>query len=180
MIPLRPNHISGGETYTANTVYAERNRTYNVVLFRTRWLSAPLDYVVAVILLAGLPCSCGGGGSSAGGGGVSQTQTPDFSISVTPDSATVPSGGALLAQVSIAPLNDFSGSVTVNITGLPIDRAIHLLAVYRGFRLAKHHHQRSGECSSREFQSDSSLVQDLQHRRAWHFKFNLRLLQVSG
>ncbi len=82
------------------------------------------DYVVAVIVLAGLPCSCGGGGSSAGGGGVSQTQTPDFSISVTPDSATVPPGGALLAQVSIAPLNDFSGSVTVNITGLPMGATI--------------------------------------------------------
>ena len=78
------------------------------------------DYVVAVMVLAGLLCSCGG---SSGGGGFSQTQTPDFSISVTPSSATVPPGGALFAQVSIAPLNEFSGSVTVSIIGLPTGAA---------------------------------------------------------
>src|SRR3984957_4599779 len=72
------------------------------------------------MVLAGLLCSCGG---SSGGGGFSQTQTPDFSISVTPSSATVPPGGALFAQVSIAPLNEFSGSVTVSIIGLPTGAA---------------------------------------------------------
>ena len=77
---------------------------------------------LAIVALAALATNCGGGGSSdAGGGGDSGggNPPPDFSISVSPHSAIVPPGGALLTQITVAPVNGFSASVTVIVTGLP-------------------------------------------------------------
>ena len=71
-------------------------------------------HLVTVCTLLVAISSCGGGSSSNGGG-----SSPDFVISVSPNSATVSPGGILLAQVSIAGKNGFAGSVTVSVTGLP-------------------------------------------------------------
>jgi len=53
-----------------------------------------------------------------------QVQTPDFALSVSPTSATVPPGGALLAQVSLAAMYGFTGSVSISVTGLPTGATI--------------------------------------------------------
>jgi len=63
--------------------------------------------------------SCGGGTSSGNLTISPPPPQPDFAISVSPVSGTVTPGGVLLAQVSVQALYGFSGSVTVNVTGLP-------------------------------------------------------------
>jgi hypothetical protein len=45
--------------------------------------------------------------------------TPDFSISATPSTASVPQGGNVPYTVSVGALNGFSGSVNLSATGLP-------------------------------------------------------------
>jgi subtilase family serine protease len=47
-------------------------------------------------------------------------QTPDFSVSVTPSSQTVPPG-QVSYTVTIAPLNEFNGEVDFTVSGLPSD-----------------------------------------------------------
>ena len=69
--------------------------------------------VSGLLLVLGLISSCGGGSPSG------PTSPPDFSIAVSPNSAIVPPGGALLAQVSLNRQNGFTGSVSMSITGLP-------------------------------------------------------------
>ncbi len=63
--------------------------------------------------------SCGGGGSSGGGSSSPPPPAADFSISASPSSGTVTPGGTLLVQVKVQALNGFTGSVNVNVTGLP-------------------------------------------------------------
>lgn len=73
-----------------------------------------------VVLISG--CAGGGGnggGSSGGGGGGSSPPPPDFSLTVSPDSGTVPPGGTLVVLVSATAVNGFTGSISVSITGLP-------------------------------------------------------------
>ena len=47
-------------------------------------------------------------------------QTPDFSVSVTPNSQTV-APGQVSYTVTIAPLNEFNGKVDFTVSGLPSD-----------------------------------------------------------
>jgi hypothetical protein len=63
----------------------------------------------------GLLCSsCGGGGSSPAG------PSPDFSLSVSPSSLTIPVGATTTpVTISMTPSNGFNGSVSVTIAGLP-------------------------------------------------------------
>jgi hypothetical protein len=50
---------------------------------------------------------------------VNQAVTPDFSISATPSSQTVTQGGGTSYTATVAPLNGFTGSVTLSASGLP-------------------------------------------------------------
>ena len=59
------------------------------------------------------------GCGSSGSGGSPPPPPPDFTISVTPTSATVAPGNSTTLQVSVAPENGFSASVTVTVSGLP-------------------------------------------------------------
>jgi arabinogalactan endo-1,4-beta-galactosidase len=47
------------------------------------------------------------------------TGTPDFSVSLSPASATVANGGSATATVSITPMNGFSAATTLACSGLP-------------------------------------------------------------
>jgi len=76
-------------------------------------LAESLFLVCSVGLLLTIT-SCGGTSSSGG-----SLPSPDFVISVTPNSATVPPGGTLLAQISVIAKSGFTGSVTVEASGLP-------------------------------------------------------------
>jgi hypothetical protein len=58
--------------------------------------------------------NCGGGNSSNSGG-----SGPDFAISVTPNTVTIPPSGTLLTQVSVKAKNGFTGAVTIDVSGLP-------------------------------------------------------------
>ncbi|HKS74257.1 MAG TPA: galactose oxidase-like domain-containing protein, partial [Terriglobales bacterium] len=50
---------------------------------------------------------------------VQVTATPDFTLSATPSSRTVPPGTAASYNVSVAPTNGFTGNVTFTVSGLP-------------------------------------------------------------
>jgi hypothetical protein len=71
--------------------------------------------LLSLLLALALISSCGGGSSS----GTNSTSPPDFSVTVSPSSAVVPPGGALLAEVSLNSQSGFTGSVSVSISGLP-------------------------------------------------------------
>jgi hypothetical protein len=64
---------------------------------------------ISLIILPG----CGSGGGS------STTPPPSFSLHVSPSSLSMAPGSIVNVQVSFSPVNSFSGSVTVNLTGLP-------------------------------------------------------------
>lgn len=49
--------------------------------------------------------------------------TPDFSVSVTPPSATVPAGGAATYAVQVAPLGGFAQDVTLSLSGMAAGEA---------------------------------------------------------
>lgn len=70
---------------------------------------------LGAFVLASLITSCGGGGSPSTG----NSPTPDFSITVSPNSVSVSPGGQAQVQVTVAAQNGFTGSVSVNISGLP-------------------------------------------------------------
>lgn len=72
--------------------------------------------ILGLLALASLIGSCGGSPSTSGGG---NAPSPDFSISVSPNSATVLPGGQTQVQVTVAAQNGFTGSVSINIIGLP-------------------------------------------------------------
>jgi IPT/TIG domain len=77
---------------------------------------------IAIAMLVVAISSCGGGSSSTGGGTTPPPPpppSPDFSISASPASATVPPGGVLLLQVSVTAEHGFNDSVNVSVTGLP-------------------------------------------------------------
>jgi hypothetical protein len=69
---------------------------------------------LAVLAAAGFACGCGG--SIAGG---SNTQTQDFSLSVSPTTLSVAAGAKGTVSVSATALNGFSQSVQVTVSGLP-------------------------------------------------------------
>ena len=50
---------------------------------------------------------------------VQVTATPDFSVSATPSSQTVPPGNGTTYTVSVTPSNGFAGNVTFSVNGLP-------------------------------------------------------------
>lgn len=62
-----------------------------------------------MLLLAG----CGGGGAG------SAPPVPDFSFVATPGTLTVSPGGPAAIHLTVTPLNGFTGTVTVNLTGIP-------------------------------------------------------------
>ncbi len=63
---------------------------------------------------------CGGGSGGGGGGGV-QPPPPiaDFSLSVSPASVTVAQSSTTAVSVSVTPESGFTGTVTVNLSGVP-------------------------------------------------------------
>src|SRR5579862_5938809 len=71
-----------------------------------------LETAVAVCLTT-LLIACGSSGSAP-------PTTEDFSLSLSPQSLSIPiGGGGGSTQVSVLPINGFSNTVTVSITGLP-------------------------------------------------------------
>ena len=77
----------------------------------------------AVIAFLAVLFGCGGGASKSGSSSF-PPPSPDFAISVSPSPATVSPGGTLQAQFSVIALDGFSGSVTVNVAGLPTGTVI--------------------------------------------------------
>jgi YVTN family beta-propeller protein len=74
-----------------------------------------LLYLSAFILFTALTgCSSGSGSTGSGGG-----SNPDFSISVSPNALTLTAGTSSSFQVSLSPIDGFSGSATVSVSGLP-------------------------------------------------------------
>jgi hypothetical protein len=64
--------------------------------------------------------ACGGGGSGSSGGTQLPPPPSDFSLALSAASLTVPQGGTSSpVTVSITPLNSFSDSVQVTLSGLP-------------------------------------------------------------
>ncbi|HKV38994.1 MAG TPA: hypothetical protein VJX67_07265, partial [Blastocatellia bacterium] len=80
---------------------------------RLKWL--------AVIIAVGLLAGCGGGGNTATTVSPPSTPAPapDFSMSVNSPELTVPPGSSGTVTVSVAPINGFTGQVSVSLTGLP-------------------------------------------------------------
>jgi hypothetical protein len=81
--------------------------------FRSRIVCALL---CAVILYpAALLSGCGGGSS----GSTAPPPVPDFSLALNPTSISITPGGTAQALLSLTPLNGFSSSVSVQLSGLP-------------------------------------------------------------
>lgn len=78
--------------------------------FHSYWLS--LSAFLVFLVLVG--CSSGGGSTGGGGG-----SNPDFSISVSPTTLSLTAGTSSSFQVSLSPIDGFTGSATVTVTGLP-------------------------------------------------------------
>src|SRR5579863_7458006 len=78
---------------------------------------------VAVLLqLALVVSSCGGGNGGAGSGGSGSQPPPpaaDFSLSANPASVSIPAGMTTSTMVTATPINGFSSTVSVQLTGLP-------------------------------------------------------------
>lgn len=73
-------------------------------------------FLYLTFLLSVLLTGCGSGNN---GGGGSPPLTPDFSLSLAPTSLTLTAGSSTTFQVSLQPLNGFTGSASVEISGLP-------------------------------------------------------------
>lgn len=83
-----------------------------------------LFYLIIALFFVAASSSCGGGGNGVstggnGGGGTSNQPTPDFTLTADVTSVVVPPGGALYFDVQVVSKNNFSGSVSVNVTGAP-------------------------------------------------------------
>lgn len=71
-------------------------------------------------LIAFLLAACGGGGSSPPPSFSPPPPAPDFSLSVSPGSISVEQGATSgAATVAVNPINDFTGSVSIAVEGLP-------------------------------------------------------------
>jgi subtilisin family serine protease len=51
------------------------------------------------------------------------TSAPDYTLGVSPPETTIAAGGAATYQVSVAPVNGFSGDITLSVSGLPATQA---------------------------------------------------------
>jgi hypothetical protein len=76
-----------------------------------RSVFAALLTIPCVLLLG----SCGGGGNSTG----PPPPSPDFSLSVSPMSASMAPGTSVSIQVKVGAVSGFSGQVSIALTGLP-------------------------------------------------------------
>ena len=56
-----------------------------------------------------------------------QAPTPDFQLTVTPSSRTIPQSGGTTYNVTVTPLNGFTGTVTLAFSGLPTNTFGHVL-----------------------------------------------------
>ena len=71
----------------------------------------------ALLLLSVALTGCGGAGSAGAGGGGSQT--PDFSLVVSPAAQTVTVGKQATVSLSATPVGGFSSQVNMQVSGLP-------------------------------------------------------------
>lgn len=95
---MKPNYAVGSLHHSQDSL-----------LFSYCFLAAVV--ISAILLLV----SCGGGSSAQS----PSPTSPDFAISVSPTSGTVPPGGVEIIQVSITAKDGFTGSVTVKASGVP-------------------------------------------------------------
>ena len=76
--------------------------------------------VALLLVLAACNINGGGsGGSGGGGGGGGGGGSPDFTISLSPDSLTVQQGLSGTTQLTITPQNGFTGTVSLSLVGAP-------------------------------------------------------------
>jgi len=76
--------------------------------------------VKSKIALATFLCALMSALASCGGGSGSGTSSPPtFEVSLSQTSLQLPQAGSASVQVSLVELNNFSGTASVNITGLP-------------------------------------------------------------
>jgi hypothetical protein len=68
-----------------------------------------------ILYPAALLSGCGGGSS----GSTAPPPVPDFSLALSPASISITPGGSAQALLSLTPLNGFSSSVSVQLSGLP-------------------------------------------------------------
>jgi WD40 repeat protein len=91
-----------------------RPTSSGIVAFRT---------ATALLLFALVIEGCGGGSSNNsggnGGGGGGGGQTPDFTLSANPSSVSIPVGMTSSTMVTATPINGFSSTVSVEVSGLP-------------------------------------------------------------
>ncbi len=73
--------------------------------------------LAAVVGLVALMSACGGGQSGSGGSG--GLNPPDFALAVSPSSLVVASGTGGTVQVTLSPVNSFSGTATVQTSSIP-------------------------------------------------------------
>lgn len=67
--------------------------------------------------------ACGGSASGSGGGG-SSSQTPSFTLAVSPKTQTIAAGKQGTVSLSATPTGEFSGEISVLITGVPAGVAL--------------------------------------------------------
>jgi hypothetical protein len=72
---------------------------------------------LSLILVFFLIEGCGGSGSNPGGGG--GAPSADFSLSLSSSTISLTQGSSATASFQVSPLNGFSGTVQVNVSGLP-------------------------------------------------------------
>jgi len=72
--------------------------------------------LTTALLALCLLSACGGGGSTGGG---NPPLNQDFTLGISPQSILLSPGGSESANITIQPLNGFSGQVDISISGLP-------------------------------------------------------------
>lgn len=80
-----------------------------------------LKSFLAAVVLSGavLLSACGGGGSGSTGGGGNPPATPDFTLTINPQSISLTPGSSEPVNFSVGALNGFTGQVDISISGIP-------------------------------------------------------------
>src|SRR5579862_1718790 len=78
--------------------------------YSRKWMAVGVLAALAVLN------ACGGGGNSGGG---QPPPSPDFELGLNPPSVSITAGNTAHANVSVTPLNGFSGQVSISFSNLP-------------------------------------------------------------
>ena len=81
--------------------------------------SQPVRAFLSIVFSAFMLLSTGCGSDGGSGTTKNPPPVPDFSIAISPQTLTLTSGTSNSFQVSVTPLNGFTGSVTIQVSNLP-------------------------------------------------------------